>query len=401
MKNIKIYQLVLLLTPFVFSFAFGLDIYIPIIPQMTKIFDTSPALIQLTLSLFLLITGLGQVFIGPLSDQWGRKPILFASAIFYALGSLLCGFAESIDVLIVGRVISALGACGMLVTAFALVRDLYSSEESAKMYSFLNGAVGISPTFAPILGGNVASLFGWRSVFYLLSALGLFSFLITKRYISETLPKENRTPLNSSVFRRYLSMIKNPQLLIYSLISGFAESIFFCFFSLSPFIIIDLHGVPTHQFGYYFAVFGSVIAIGGFASGKLVEKFGTQRTIAIGISLMFLGGFMMLIAQNYWGETLSGFLVPMGIACTGAMFLVGCCAAKALEPFASNAGTASAAFGAIQFSLSSVVGTLLMLFPTSSTLPYAISIVLMAIFALLFWKLATSRSSASLSNIIN
>ena len=112
-------------------------------------------------------------------------------------------------------------------------------------------------------------------------------------------------------------------------------------------MIIDVHGVPSHQFGYYFASFGAVIALGGFIGGKITEKQGVQKTIAYGIALMFLGGCSMLIWHFMNGPSLSGFLIPMSIACTGAMFLVGGTASLALEPFASVAGTASAAFGSI------------------------------------------------------
>lgn len=377
MKDYKVYQLIFILSPFVFSFAFGLDIYIPIVPQMTQIFETSPSLIQLTLSLFLFIIGAGQLVIGPLSDQFGRKKVFYISAACYALGSLCCAFSTHIAWLILGRVISALGACGMLVTSFALVRDLYSSEKSAKMYSFLNGAIGISPTFAPIIGGYLAVYFGWQSVFFFLGIIGLFSLLITKTYIKETHPVENRVKIDRSVLQRYIGIVKNRQFLIYSLLAGLGEGIFFCFFSISPFIIIDLHEIPTQDFGYYFAIFGSVIALGGLSSGKLVEKIGIPKTISIGIALMAIGGISMLAWYYVNALSLAGFLIPMALACTGAMFLVGGAASVALEPFGAIAGTAAAAFGAIEFGLSSLIGTLLMLFPTTSTVPYAVFILIM------------------------
>lgn len=378
MKKYTLFHLVLILTPFVFSFAFGLDIYIPIIPQMTQIFDTSPGLIQLTLSLFLLITGIGQLFIGPLSDQFGRKKIFYIASACYALGSLGCAFSTGITWLILARIVSSLGACGMLVTSFAVVRDLFSNEKSAQMYSFLNGAIGISPTFAPIIGGYLALYFGWQSIFFFLAFLGFFSLLITKRFIKETHPKESRVKMDGAIFSRYGQIFTNRQFIIYSMIAGLGEAVFFCFFSVSPFIIIELLEVPTHQFGYYFAVFGSVIALSGLAGGKVIQKIGVQPTIAIGITLMFCGGGTMLLWHYLTALTLQGFLVPMAIACSGAMFLTGSCASAALEPFGSTAGTASAALGALEFSVASIVGSLLMFFPITSSVPYGVTILILA-----------------------
>jgi len=384
-KNYKPYQLVLILLPFVFSFALGLDIYIPVIPQMAQIFDTSPSMIHLTLSLFLFVTGAGQLFLGPLSDQFGRKNIFYFSSICYAAGAGWSVFCPHIFWLILARILTSVGACGMLVTSFALVRDLYSEEESGKMFSYLNGAIGISPTFAPIIGGHLAVCAGWQSIFVFLVLIGIISIGITKYFIKETLPPDKRVKINGSVFKRYLTIVQNRQFLTYSLISGCGESVFFCFFSLSPFIIINLHGVPTEQFGYYFSVFGAVIGLGGFAAGKVIEKLGINTTLAIGMMFMFIGGLSML-GWYMVAVTLQGFLIPMAVACTGAMFVIGGCAAKALEPFGRIAGTAAAAFGAIEFGLSALVGSLLMLFSTESTVPYGVFIVILACCAFLLFR---------------
>lgn len=385
MKNYKIYQIILLLTPFVFSFAFGLDIYIPVVPQMEEIFETTPALIHLTLSLFLFTTGFGQLFIGPLADRYGRKVVFYFASLFFLIGSLLCSISPSIAWLILGRFICALGACGMLVTSFAVIRDLYSEKEIAKMYSFLNGAIGISPTFAPMIGSFLSILLGWQSIFLFLALIGCITLLITYFFIKETLPSQNRVQIDRQIFLRYWKIYTNKSFLKYTLISGIAEGVFFCFFSISPFIIIDLLNFETQQFSYFFAVFGLVIAIGGFVSGKLIEKIGSQATILLGIVLTLIGGILVLLWYYFTGLSLFGFLFPMVVACTGAMFIISSCAGEALEPFELIAGTAAAAYGALQFAISSLIGSLLMLAPLNSTIPYGISIVLCAIFSFLFY----------------
>ena len=375
MRNYPVLKLVFILTPFVFSFAFGLDIYIPIIPQMTEVFNTTPAMIQLTMSLFLLTTGVGQLFIGPLADRYGRRMIFFWASSCFILGALICAMSNHIGVLIAARVFTSLGACGMFVGAFAVVRDLFSSNQSARMYSFLNGAIGISPTFAPILGGYLALYFGWQSVFYFLAGIGLLALFFSKQYIEETLEQEARVEIDRKIFRRYWTIFSHPQFRIFSTLTGVAEGVFFCFFSISPFIIINELGVPMHQFGYYFAVFGAVIAFAGLGSGKLIERMGISATLVLGICLMFVGGCAMLTCWYVAGLSLSGFLIPMVLACTGAMFLLGGSASRALEPFEAIAGTAAAAFGATQFAISAAIGFTLMLFPTDTTVPYGMFII--------------------------
>ncbi|MCE5294354.1 MAG: multidrug effflux MFS transporter [Chlamydiales bacterium] len=392
MKNYSIFKLVLILTPFVFSFALGLDIYIPITPQMVKIFDTTPAMIQMTLSLFLFITGAGQLIIGPMADHFGRKFAFYLSATCYAIGSIACAFSGHIAWLIIARAISAIGACGMLVTAFAIVRDLFTSDQSAKIYSLLNGAIGISPTFAPILGGYLALYFGWQSIFVFLTCIGFISFVVCRFYIEETIKDEDRVKIDKDVFKRYFGLLKNAQFMKYSLMGGLSEAVFFSFFSISPFIIIQNLGVPTHEFGYYFAAFGLVIVLGGIASGKIIEKVGVRNTMAIGIGLMFLGGLSMLSWYLLEDLSLQSFLIPMVIACMGAMFLGGGSASGALDPFGEIAGTAAAGFGAIQFSISTIVGTALMLFPTSTTVPYGICIMLLAVSCVILFIQTQSKA---------
>ena len=137
-----------------------------------------------------------------------------------------------------------------------------------------------------------------------------------------------------------------------------------------------------HEFGYYFAVFGSVIALGGLMSGKLIDMMGIRSLIGLGLSLMLMGGVSMLAWHLLAEMSLQGFLIPMAIACTGAMFVLGGAAAAALEPFGAIAGTAAAAFGTLDFGMSAIAGSILLLFPTTSTVPYGISIVLVSVLAL-------------------
>jgi MFS transporter, DHA1 family, chloramphenicol/florfenicol resistance protein len=373
----------LILAPFVFTFAFGLDIYIPLIPQMKQVFHTSQFLIQMTLSLFLLGIAVGELIIGPLSDQFGRFKVSIISILLFAIGSLVCAVATSIAVFISGRIICAIGASGMLVIAFAIVRDLFSGDESAQVYSWLNAAIGISPTFAPIIGGYIAFFLGWHAVFWFLVLMGAGILVLTFLTIRETHPVKRRKKVDKDVVLRYINIFRNINFLRYSLYAGLGVSICFSFFSVSPFILINLLGIKEQHFGYYFACFGLVLVFGGIIAGKVVYQQGVDKTIHYGVILVALGGTAMLVYNILFGLHAYSFLVTMAIACTGAVFIIGAAAAGAMEPFPEIAGTAAASLQAMQFLVAAGIGSTLMLFPIHSSIPYAICLLLIAFFGVL------------------
>ena len=381
MNNYSKFKLILILSSFIICFAFGLDVYIPILPQMTKLFNTTPYMTHLTMSAFLLSIAVGQLFIGPISDQIGRQKVLIGSAFLFAIASAACILSKDIYWLISMRILSGIGACGMLVTAFAVVRDIFSHEESAKMYSFLNGATGTSPTFAPILGGYLYSYFGWQSVFLALSVFGIWAFILSTKFVKETLEPSRRVKVNGQIFKRYFHILKNRQFLTFTTIAGLSQAVFFGFFSISPYIIIELLEISPQQFGYYFAFFGLVLCAGGFISGKLIEKTGLMNALAIGLIIEMIGGLMMLSWSIAAPVSLLNFLLPMVVACSGAIVLCGGALSLAVEPFKDFAGTASAAFGSIEFGICSLMGSLVMLFSTASLIPYATLIIGSALFS--------------------
>ncbi len=373
--------LALVLAPFVFSYSFGLDIYIPVIPEMRIFFHTSQFLIQLTMSLFLLGVGLGNLISGPITDQFGRTKFIFAATIIFIIGAIGSAIAPTIEFLIVTRIICALGSSGMLVVAFAIVRDLYSGNECAQMYSWLNAAIGLSPTFAPIIGSYMSIHYGWRAVFWFLLVIGVTALILTKTYIQETLPTHKRKCFDLTIFARYKNVLRNKVFIYHMLFAGFGVAICFSFFSVSPFIIRGLLHVSQLNFGYYFAIFGLVLALGGVISGKLVIEIGIKKTIQVGILLLFIGGGLMLAFQLFMGLHLFSFLTSMAIACLGAIFCTGSGAAGAMEPFSEYTGIASASLQAGQFTIAAIIGSTLMCFPITSSLSYAICIIIVAVLA--------------------
>lgn len=370
-------KLVFLLAPLVFSFAVGQDIFIPEVPKLTTLFHTTPGLVQLTLSLFMLAVGVGQLVIGPLSDRFGRKSIVLLSIALYTLGSIGAVLTECIHILIFTRILQGFGACGMMVCAFAIVRDLSEGNQSAEIYSYLNGAIAISPLLAPLAGGYLDVAFGWRAPFLFLAVLGLAIFIVISLLLSETIKEKNKNASLTGSFRDYMRVIKNRQFLTFNFIAASALASFFTFFSVSPYILINLLHVPETHFGYYFAIIGIMFFIGSIGAAKLNMLLGITKVALLGSVLFFLSGVIMLLWTAFIGTSLWSFLVPIALAGIGGAFMMGAGAGGALEPFPDIAGTAAALLGASEFILATLVGTVALLRPITSNMPLAIVLTLL------------------------
>jgi len=380
-KN-KVLSTVILLAPFVFSFAFAMDVYIPVVPLMKEYFHTSQANIQLTLSLFMFILGVGQLIMGPITDQYGRRRVLITEVIVFTLGSILCAAAPSLAILMIGRAIQAFGACGMMVVAFAIVRDKFSGNEGAKVYSFLNCGLAMSPLFAPIIGSYLAAWFNWRAEFIFLVIIGVLVVLLAILKIEETLVIEKRVKITSSVFKRYWKILINRTFITYAACTSAGLTIFFIFFSSSPYIIINLLHAPVKDFGYYFFTVGFTFFIGSLISGRIADNLGAYKTCVLGSAIMLVAGIMMLAWYFMSGLSTAGFLIPCMVAGIGGSFMMGAGVGGAMEPFGATAGSAAALVGCLQFLTSSALGSYVMTWPITSTIPLALTITCLSVIVL-------------------
>ena len=376
---------ILILGPMVFAFALAMDVYMPVLPEMREALNTTQQMVQVTLSLFLVITGVGQLFLGPLSDQLGRFKVILLSSILFVIGSVLCAVSTTIDFLIFSRVIQGLGCCGLSVCAFAIIRDGFSGKTSSMIYSFINAIISVSPIIGPLIGVQLATHFQWESAFIFLTGLAIIAFLIVVIFVKESLPVERRKKMSWDVFARYLYVGRSFQFWAYSLttVSGMAS--FFILFSMTPYII-DYLGYPISKIYVVFGSAGVAFLVGSLLSGAIVNKLGVYNTAIFGVACVFVAGVTSLVVYMVYGLTLWGFFAPCFFATFGAAFTTGTGASGSLEPFFEMAGVAAALFGTMEFAISGVIGSIAMLFPATSSLPIAVTMIIMSIicFILLF-----------------
>ena len=349
----------------------------PVLPEMQKSLHTTQQMVQITLSLFLIVTGVGQLILGPLSDQIGRFKVILFSSLLFLLGSILCGFSTTIEFLIFSRVVQAIGCCGLSVSAFAIIRDAFSGKTSSMTYSLINAIISISPIVGPLIGVQLAVHFEWNSAFILLSILAFIVFLMVVFLVKESLPVERRKKVSWSVFARYLQVAKSLQFWAYSLTAVSGMSAFFILFSMTPYIITYL-GFPISKIYVMFGSAGVAFLLGSLFAGVIVNALGVHKTAVLGVVCVFLAGSLSLGIYLVYGLSLWGFFAPCFFATFGCALVVGTGASGAMEPFYEMAGVAAALFGTMEFALSGILGSIAMLFPATSSLPIAITMLVMS-----------------------
>lgn len=334
------------------------DLYLASLPSLVTIFGVAPSTVQLTLSLFVIGFGGAQLIVGPLSDRFGRRPTLLWGLILYLLASVLCSLAQSIELLIAGRFVQALGCCSAVVVARAIVRDAYAPEHGAAVIARAATWLSLAPVFGPILGSYLQVAFGWRAAFV---ALALFSTAVLGLAIAR-LPETNQhknpqaTDI-SGLLANYRIVLGAREFWAYALPGALSYGVIFSFISGSSFVLIKVLQVPTMWFGYCFAVGVSGYTLGTLLCRRLIPRFGAVAAFRIGTALSLTGGVLFLGAVSLGFAHWSLMLVAMfmGMGAHGINFPIS--QAGAVSPFPKQAGTAAGLMGALSMVVAFAVGT--------------------------------------------
>ena len=332
----------------------ALNIFIPSMPGMQAVFNTDYGTIQLTLTLYLFGVAVSQLFLGPLSDRFGRRPVLLWGILLFLLGTLLCALAESIAMLIVGRVIQAVGGCAGLVLGRAIVRDTHDRSESASMIGYITMAMVVAPMVAPLLGGFTDDLFGWRASFFLVLLVGAVVLALAWFLLIETHFDRDAVAGPASMIRGFGTLLRDTAFTGYAVNVSFTTAVFFAFLAGAPYMMIEVMGRPPSEYGLYFMLNAASYMTGNFLAGRLSTKVGPERMTLAGSALALMGVALLT------GLALSGEMTPLMLF--GPVMFIGLAnglslpnaTASAISVRPDLAGTASGLLGFLQMMVGGV-----------------------------------------------
>lgn len=338
------------------------DLYLASLPDMARDFKTDTATVQMTLAAFVGGFAVMQLAYGPLSDRFGRRRAIIGGILVYVAASLFCVIAPTIEALIAGRFLQALGACCGPVVGRAVVRDVYPREQAAKVMSYMASAMALAPLVAPTIGGWFHTWFGWRSNFILLALFGVVLLVMVWRLLGET----NRHPDPNAfdpgrMIENYGRLLRDRGFLGYVLTVTLIFGGIFTYLSSSSFVLIDALGLPPRHFGLAFSMAAVGYIIGGFIAARVTHRVGIERMVGIGtIGCTIAGSAMAVLA---WSRLVPpglpevvSVVVPVMLFFVASGLVLPNATAGAIAPFPEMAGTASAAVGFIQMGGGAVLG---------------------------------------------
>ncbi len=332
----------------------SLDLYAPSLPHLPEYFGTTAERVKLTIALNALTYGLGTLFYGPLSERFGRRPILLGAMVGFTLCTLFCSIATSIDQLIVARVLLGLAAAAEGVLVYSILSDTFKGSEQVRAFSVWHAACATVPIFAPILGAFVYLNFGWRTNFYLLTAITAVVTFLLWRFLPETNSPATSTFSIRQMFSDYGKLFRSRTFLGLAVIQSAAVGYFIAFPTAFPFIFSEQYGKPPEFFGYYQA--GTILAfmLGNFATRALVSRFTPAQVLSIGVGIIALACALLLILTHLGVEALIVVTLPITLIAFGNGFIFTTVPPLAMSVTASAAGVSAALLLTIQTTLGSL-----------------------------------------------
>ena len=352
-ENSKVFLLILLGMLSAFG-PFVTDMYLPSLPAMADFFSASLPMVQMGLTTSMIGLALGQIFFGPLSDKYGRRPLLLVSMLLFIVSTLFCLFAPDIYSFVTLRLIQGIAGAGGIVISRSVATDCYGGKELAKAFAMISAVNGLAPILAPVGGGVMLKFTNWLGIFVFLLFLGVLLLLLCLR-LKEPLPPERRIDVPAfSSFRTFLPLFKKRRFMDYVFIQAFVFGMIFAYISSSPFVLQEHYRLSPLLYSLCFAVNAIALIIGTTLAGRF-------RHIRQGMVTGVIGSFVLAVftGLTLWYEMpIAYFETALFLNLIFGGLVLPTSTALALDSERQNAGAASAVFGAVSFLAGGIVSPL-------------------------------------------
>jgi MFS transporter, DHA1 family, multidrug resistance protein len=374
---------------------FAIDMYLPALPSIGQDLGTTTAAVQMSLFVFFLALAVGQIFVGPISDMFGRKTPLYAGLALFAVGGVGAALAPNVEWLIAFRFIQGLGATAGMVVPRAIVRDLHTGAEAARLMSLLMLVFSVSPILAPLVGSIVIEALGWRAVFWFVTGAAFIGMMLISA-IKETRPPEQRIGSSfASALVGYKVLIRDRNFLGLTFIGSFGIASFFIYLASSSFVLIEHYGLSPTLYSIAF----SVNAVAFFAmaqlTGPLTERFGLARVVRVAVAGYSATAVILIAAMSGGAQGLEVLVAGLFVSFGFLGLVIPSTAVLAMEEHGEIAGTASALMGTLQFVTGAVAMGVSGLFFDGTPLPMVAGIAVAAVIALVLAQSTLGRRQSA------
>lgn len=350
------------------------DLYLASLPGLATVFGVPASAVQLTLSMFVIGFGGAQLVAGPLSDRFGRKPVLAWGVALYVIASLLCAASPSIDLLIAARFLQSLGCCAAIIVARAIVRDAWPADAAPHVIAKASTYLSFAPLLGPIAGSYLQVTFGWRAAFVAMSAMSAVLLAMVLLRLPETNRHKNPHATDpKGLLASYRLVLGSREFWAYALPGALSYGSIFAFISGSSLVLIRVLDVPTSMFGYCFATGVSGYLLGTIVCRRMLGRLGVATTLRIGSAASLAAGALFLAAVSlglaHWAIVVGAMFLTMGAH--GINFPVA--QSGSVTPFPHNAGTAAGLMGALAMGVAFLVGSVVGATFDGTVLPLALT----------------------------
>ncbi len=373
--------------------------FTPAMTELVDAFDSTESMVKLTLSLYFAGFAAAQLFCGPLSDGLGRKPVTFWFMSIYLAASIAAILAPTIEFLIAARFMQGVGAAVGVAVSRAIVRDLFTSNQSARVMNFIGLVMGAGPALSPTIGGLLMGLFGWQSVFVFMIVAGAALVAVIRFAMSETVIPDLSRIRPTALFRSYATLATDPYFLSSSIVLSVGIGSIYTQATILPFILMGRIGMTAVEFGIGMLLQSVPFFVGGLVVRRLLGRFGANRLVPIGFACMLLGAALLAIILRVQEPSYINVMGPVGVSTFGMAFFMPAMSTATVAPFPHMAGAASAFSGFFQMG-GGLVGGLIAALVGDPVVAMATVIPAMALIAFLSWAYWRTLPEPELARVV-